>query len=52
MNPEWWEDYDPAVDDDSREPDPDEDADELLNPLRDHVPDQVDDDPTGVAGLH
>jgi len=48
---EWWEDYDPAIDDKSRDPEPDsgEDADEFDDLLREYVPDDVDDDPTGLA---
>ena len=46
---QWWEDYDPAVDDDRREPDPADEAFEDLDPERDPFSDSVydvpDDDP-------
>ena len=42
---QWWEDYDPAIDDDRREPDPADEALEDLDPTRDPLSDLVHDVP-------
>jgi len=45
MMPQWWEDYDPAIDDDRREIDPADEAFEDLDPARDPFSDLVYDEP-------
>ena len=47
--PQWWEDYDPAVDDDRREPYPADEAFEDLDPARDPLSDLVYDAPDDDA---
>ena len=49
--PQWWEDYDPAVDDDPCKPDSDDKGFEDLDPRRDPLSDLVYDVPDDDASL-